>query len=105
MYRVLELFAGVGGFRIGFERANLSLEQECFKVAWSNQWEPTTVTQHASELYSKRWSMSVDKQEKEMIWVTKKVDGKFVEIEVEVTYTRFVGSKDKEDTHLNKDIS
>lgn len=105
MYRVLELFAGVGGFRIGFERANLSLEEECFKVAWSNQWEPTTVTQHASELYSKRWSMSIDKQEKEMIWVTKKVDGKVVEKEVEVTYTTFVGSEDQEDTHLNKDIS
>lgn len=35
--RVVELFAGVGGFRIGLERASA-----CFKTVWSNQWEPST---------------------------------------------------------------
>lgn len=46
--RVAELFAGVGGFRIGFERAS-----ESFKTVWSNQWEPSTKKQDASEIYQK----------------------------------------------------
>ena len=43
--KVLELFAGVGGFRIGLEKTDK------FKVVWSNQWEPSTKTQHASMVY------------------------------------------------------
>jgi DNA (cytosine-5)-methyltransferase 1 len=46
--RVAELFAGVGGFRLGLEAAG-------WEVAWSNQWEPSTNTQHASECYEKRF--------------------------------------------------
>lgn len=42
---VLELFAGVGGFRIGLENTGK------YKVVWSNQWEPSTKTQHASMVY------------------------------------------------------
>ena len=42
---VLELFAGVGGFRIGLENTNK------FQIVWSNQWEPSTKTQHASMVY------------------------------------------------------
>jgi len=41
---VIELFAGVGGFRLGLERAG-------WQVIWSNQWEPTTKAQHASSCY------------------------------------------------------
>ena len=41
---VAELFAGVGGFRIGLARAGL-------KTVFSNQWEPSTKIQHASEVY------------------------------------------------------
>ena len=44
--KVVELFAGVGGFRIGLERASKK-----FKVVWSNQWEPGTNIQSASEIY------------------------------------------------------
>ena len=43
--KVLELFACVGGFRIGLEKTNK------FEVIWSNQWEPSTKKQHASEVY------------------------------------------------------
>ena len=46
---VVELFAGVGGFRLGLE-ANSK-----FKVIWSNQWEPATKIQHASEIYEERF--------------------------------------------------
>jgi DNA (cytosine-5)-methyltransferase 1 len=43
--RVAELFAGVGGFRIGLERSG-------FRVVWANQWEPATKAQHAFACYA-----------------------------------------------------
>lgn len=45
----IELFAGVGGFRIGLE--NTKVEDKSFKIVWSNQWEPSTKIQHASDVY------------------------------------------------------
>lgn len=45
--KVLELFAGVGGFRIGLEEAN----SDRFLTKWSNQWEPSTRSQDAFEVY------------------------------------------------------
>jgi DNA (cytosine-5)-methyltransferase 1 len=41
---VVELFAGVGGFRLGLERAG-------FETVWANQWEPATRQQHAFDCY------------------------------------------------------
>jgi len=41
---VAELFAGVGGFRVGLARAG-------WKTVYSNQWEPSTKAQHASDVY------------------------------------------------------
>ena len=51
--RTIELFAGVGGFRIGLERA--SSVQKQFNIVWSNQWEPSTKMQHASNVYMARF--------------------------------------------------
>ncbi|HAZ52530.1 MAG TPA: DNA (cytosine-5-)-methyltransferase [Bacteroides sp.] len=48
--RVVELFAGVGGFRIGLERAS-----ERYKTVWNNQWEPSTKRQDASMVYCHRF--------------------------------------------------
>lgn len=48
--KVIELFAGVGGFRIGLERAS-----DIFKTVWSNQWEPSTKRQDASDIYKLRF--------------------------------------------------
>lgn len=45
--KVLELFAGVGGFRVGLENSNPNL----FKTLWSNQWEPSRKSQDAFEVY------------------------------------------------------
>lgn len=45
---VAELFAGVGGFRIGLARAG-------WKTVFSNQWEPSTKVQHASDVYEARF--------------------------------------------------
>ena len=41
--RVVELFAGVGGFRIGLEGAS-----DAYETIWNNQWEPSTKHQDAS---------------------------------------------------------
>lgn len=48
--RVIELFAGVGGFRVGLERASSR-----FKTVWNNQWEPSTKRQDASIVYCNRF--------------------------------------------------
>lgn len=39
-FKVAELFAGVGGFRVGFDHANEDLGYEAFETIWANQWEP-----------------------------------------------------------------
>ena len=51
--RVVELFAGVGGFRIGLDQA--SNEKTKYKTVWASQWEPSTVKQHAAEIYAARF--------------------------------------------------
>lgn len=51
--RVIELFAGVGGFRVGLERAS-----ERYKTIWNNQWEPSTKRQDASIVYCSRFGIS-----------------------------------------------
>ena len=63
--KVIELFAGVGGFKLGLEgdtngksstsnyTKNLNSN---YKVIWSNQFEPLTKSvQHASEIYKTIW--------------------------------------------------
>ncbi|MDP2630100.1 MAG: DNA (cytosine-5-)-methyltransferase [Candidatus Uhrbacteria bacterium] len=56
--KVIELFAGVGGFRIGLDRASKKEATKTglkFETIWSNQWEPATKRQHASEVYQARF--------------------------------------------------
>ena len=61
--KVVELFAGVGGFRLGLEGWNNKSASSNYKenfespyqVVWSNQWEPSTKVQHASMVYETRW--------------------------------------------------
>lgn len=61
--KVIELFAGVGGFRLGLEGWNNKSASSLYKdnldsiyeIIWSNQWEPATKTQHASLVYENRW--------------------------------------------------
>lgn len=48
--KVVELFAGVGGFRIGLEGAS-----DAYETIWNNQWEPSTVHQDASLVYKARF--------------------------------------------------
>lgn len=47
--KIAELFAGVGGFRLGLDAASsVNLKYE---TVWSSQWEPGATTQHASQIY------------------------------------------------------
>ena len=48
--KVVELFAGVGGFRIGLEGAS-----DDYETVWNNQWEPSTQHQDASLVYRARF--------------------------------------------------
>lgn len=48
---IIELFAGVGGFRVGFDRVG----HDFYHTIWSNQFEPSTKTQHASQTYIARF--------------------------------------------------
>lgn len=48
--KVVELFAGVGGFRVGLEGAS-----DAYETIWNNQWEPSTQHQDASLVYRARF--------------------------------------------------
>lgn len=72
--KTVELFAGIGGFRLGLERANQTFKQECFKVTsfvrcngnsadinnrsgdnafrivWANEWD-----KYAAQIYRKNF--------------------------------------------------
>ncbi|HGH0860558.1 TPA: DNA (cytosine-5-)-methyltransferase, partial [Staphylococcus pseudintermedius] len=50
--KVVELFAGVGGFRLGLEQT----KNQIFDVNWANQWEPSRKVQHAFDCYNQRFS-------------------------------------------------
>ena len=56
---VVELFAGVGGFRCGFNEVefdgNIVKEQNNWNFIWANQWEPSTKTQAAFDCYIERF--------------------------------------------------
>lgn len=69
---VIELFAGVGGFRVGLNKITSidengkAIEDGPWKFVWANQWEPSTKKQHAFDCYYKRFSTgdkSVDDRE------------------------------------------
>lgn len=63
---VVELFAGVGGFSLGLEGKLLGFDRDeggwtwgreggDWRVIWSNQWEPSTKTQHAATCYREQF--------------------------------------------------
>lgn len=54
--KVVELFAGVGGFRLGLDKCRTNGVK--YRTIWSNQWEPGQRQQHASKIYIKRFGSS-----------------------------------------------
>ena len=61
---VVELFAGVGGFRVGlndvhkFDENGRAIENRDWNFVWANQWEPSTKAQHAYDCYCTRFGKS-----------------------------------------------
>ena len=59
---VVELFAGVGGFRCGFNHVTFDgsevTEENNWNFVWANQWEPSTKTQAAFDCYTERFGES-----------------------------------------------
>ena len=59
---VVELFAGVGGFRCGLNNVRLEnnkvIEDDVWDFVWVNQWEPSTKTQAAYDCYVERFGES-----------------------------------------------
>ena len=53
--KVVELFAGVGGFRAGLE-----LSSSRYETIWANQWEPDKKAQHAFDCYVSHYGHSTD---------------------------------------------
>lgn len=57
----IELFAGVGGFRVGlnhilgFGEDGRAIENGPWTFVWANQWEPSTKVQHAYDCYALRF--------------------------------------------------
>lgn len=49
--RYIELFAGVGGFHVGLDRA----DRDFFKCVMANQWEPGLKDQFAANIYKERF--------------------------------------------------
>ena len=48
--RVVELFAGVGGFRVGLEKAS-----KRYQTIWADQWEPGKKNQFAFNCYNEHY--------------------------------------------------
>jgi DNA (cytosine-5)-methyltransferase 1 len=72
--RVIELFAGVGGFRLGLEGANK--KDKKYEIVWSNQWEPKKKAQPASAIYESKFGKEGHCNED----IEKVVEGSFEQI-------------------------
>lgn len=61
-HRVIELFAGVGGFHFGLEQANQQRKAQglprAFDVVYANQWEPKGKHQHAARVYETQFGLA-----------------------------------------------
>lgn len=73
---VVELFAGVGGFRCGLNNVQMINEKveenSTWDFVWMNQWEPATKSQHAFECYTKRFGDSPNHSNEDITKVNKK---------------------------------
>ena len=75
---VIELFAGVGGFRVGLNnitkigKDGKAIEKGPWTFVWANQWEPSTKTQHAFDCYNIRFPSATENSNVDISKVDKK---------------------------------
>lgn len=75
---VIELFAGVGGFRVGLNNIKsinengTAKENGEFSFVWANQWEPSTKAQHAFDCYNTRFPSTTENSNTDISKVDKK---------------------------------
>ena len=74
---VVELFAGVGGFRCGFNNVKLEdnkvIEEDTWDFVWANQWEPSTKSQAAFDCYTERFGESKNHVNEDICKVDKNI--------------------------------
>ena len=74
---VVELFAGVGGFRCGFNNVKLEdnkvIEEDNWDFIWANQWEPSTKSQAAFDCYVERFGKSENPVNEDICKVDKNI--------------------------------
>lgn len=75
---VIELFAGVGGFRVGLNnitkigKDGRAIEKGPWTFVWANQWEPSTKSQHAFDCYNTRFPSATENSNVDISKVDKK---------------------------------
>ena len=75
---VIELFAGVGGFRVGLnsitkiDKNGKAIEKGPWSFVWANQWEPSTKSQHAFDCYNLRFPSATENSNVDISKVDKK---------------------------------
>lgn len=90
---IVELFAGVGGFRLGLEKA----DKEFFQTVWANQWEPSKKAQDAYECYKKHFTEGEVSNED----ITTVADSKFSSLHIDM----LVGGFPCQDYSVSRSLS
>lgn len=108
--KVVELFAGVGGFRVGlndihsFDKNGIAIENRDWKFVWANQWEPSTTTQHAFDCYKKRFNLDdVADETNPLYWSNRDVST--VPLEVIPKHSLLVGGFPCQDYSVARTLS
>lgn len=107
---VVELFAGVGGFRVGlnniksFDKNGIAIEKRNWEFVWANQWEPSTIKQYAFECYKKRFNVNeTDNEHQSEFWSNK--DLSTVPLTVIPEHTLMVGGFPCQDYSVARSLS
>lgn len=100
---VVELFAGVGGFRCGFNEVEFDghnvKEKNNWNFVWANQWEPSTRTQAAFDCYCERFGKSDNHVCKDIHEITTK------EMNIIPSHTILVGGFPCQDYSVARSLS
>lgn len=108
--KVVELFAGVGGFRVGlnnihsFDENGVAIENRDWNFVWENQWEPSTKVQHAFECYKTRFNLEESSDESSpLYWCNKDIST--VPLEIIPNHSLLVGGFPCQDYSVARSLS